>query len=344
MQAQTSGSIVTGADVPGQVAELRRLHPGLYARTDPRRIAAWQAVLGSTPERHDDFGDDAEGGRGGIYLKAQALNTRARATGIRTLLSLAAPERPTADGERPVLVDLLGGDGLIRKVCRELGLDDFDILTCDASSHMVAAAWAAGMPALLQRAEQPLSRDASVDAVLLAYGSHHVPPSDRQAVASEAYRMLRPGGAFVLHDFLVGSPMDVWFEEVTDVLSMTGHKFLHFTRDEIDGYLEKAGFDHREVLEVDDPYTVVGATPEEAELAVGRYLLHMYGLVKVFDGRTEEEAYRWVAERARAVFRYTEADGSVTGTELRRDDTTGEWRLTVPRRAVVGVGRRADHG
>lgn len=344
MHVQTSASIVTGADVPGQVAELRQLHPGLYARTDPRRVAAWQTVLGSTLERHDDFGDDAEGGRGGVYLKAQAFNTRARATGIRTLLGLAAPERPTADGERPVLVDLLGGDGLVRKVCQELGLDDFDILTCDASPHMVAAAWAAGMPALLQRAEQPLLRDASVDAVLLAYGSHHVPPSDRQTVASEAYRMLRPGGAFVLHDFLVGSPMDVWFEEVTDPLSTTGHKFLHFTRDEIDGYLEKAGFDHREVREVDDPYTVVGATPEEAELALGRYLLHMYGLVKALDGRTEEQAYRWVAERARSVFRYVETSGSVTGTELRRNDTTGEWHMTVPRRAVVGVGRRADHG
>ncbi|CAL9618997.1 class I SAM-dependent methyltransferase [Streptomyces sp. NPDC058947] len=341
MHAQTSGSIVSGDDIPGQLAQLRQLHPELYARTDPQRIATWQTTLGRTLGQHDDFGDDAEGGRGVVYLKAQALNTRARATGIRALLDLAAPQHPARDGERPVLVDLLGGDGLIRKVAGELGITAFDVLTCDASPHMVAAAWAAGMPALLQRAEQPLLRDASVDAVLLAYGSHHVPPSDRQTVASEAYRMLRPGGAFLLHDFLVGSPMDVWFEEVTDVHSTTGHKFLHFTRDEIDGYLEKAGFEHREVLEVDDPYTVTGATPEEAELAVGRYLLHMYGLVKVFDGRTEREAYRWVADRAKSVFRYAETDGSVTGTALRRDDTTGEWHITVPRRAVVGVGRTA---
>lgn len=341
MQVQTSGSVVTGDDLPGQLTALRQLHPELYACIDPQRIAAWRATLGRTLEQHDDFGDDAEGGRGVVYLKAQALNTRARATGIRTLLGLAAPHGPAPDGRQPVLVDLLGGDGLVRKVCDELGLDDFGILTCDASPHMVAAAWAAGMPALLQRAEQPLLRDGSVDAVLLAYGSHHVPPSDRQTVASEAYRMLRPGGAFVLHDFAVGSPMDVWFEEVTDVYSTTGHKFLHFTRDEIDGYLEKSGFEHREVLEIDDPYTVVGATPEEAELAIGRYLLHMYGLVKVFDGRAEQEAYRWVAERAKSVFRYTGKDGSVTETELRREDATGHWHLTVPRRAIIGVGRRA---
>ncbi|MDR3082469.1 MAG: class I SAM-dependent methyltransferase [Streptomyces sp.] len=341
MHAQTSGSTVTGDDVSGQLTKLRLHHPELYARADPQRLATWQAGLGSTLEQHDDFGDDAEGGRGVVYLKAQALNMQARATGIRRLLGLAAPHRPVPHGERPVLVDLLGGDGLVRKVCEELGIGDFDILTCDASPHMVAAAWAAGMPALLQRAEQPLLRDRSVEAVLLAYGSHHVPPSDRQTVATEAHRMLRPGGAFVLHDFLVGSPMDVWFEEVTDVYSRTGHKFLHFTRGEIDGYLEKAGFDRHEVVEIDDPYTAVGATPEEAELEIGRYLLHMYGLVKVFDGRTDREAYRWVAERAKSIFRYAEEDGSLTETELRHDDATGSWHITVPRRAIVGVGRTA---
>jgi hypothetical protein len=162
MHAQTSGSTVSGDDIPGQLAQLRQLHPELYARTDAQRVAAWQATLGRTLEQHDDFGDDAEGGRGVVYLKAQALNTRARATGIRSLLGLAAPRHRAPGGERPVLVDLLGGDGLIRKVCEELDITDFDVLTCDASPHMVAAAWAAGMPALLQRAEQPLLRDASV--------------------------------------------------------------------------------------------------------------------------------------------------------------------------------------
>ncbi|MES4831740.1 class I SAM-dependent methyltransferase, partial [Streptomyces anthocyanicus] len=193
-------------------------------------IAAWEAARGSAPGRHDDFGADGEGSRGVEYVQAQALNRRARETGIRKLLGFAETARRTAAGDRPVLVDLLGGDGLVRKVCEELGIGDFNILTCDASPHMVTTAWAAGVPALLQRAEQPLLRDHSVDAVLLAYGSHHVPSSDRQTVATEARRMLRPGGTFVLHDFLVGSPVDVWFEEVTDVYSATGHKFLHFTR------------------------------------------------------------------------------------------------------------------
>lgn len=340
MQIQTRGSIVTGNDVQGQLAHLRRHHPTLYATADHQRLASWEAELGSTPEQHDDFGAETQGGRGIAYLQAQAFNSRARATGIRKLLDFADPARSAPAGQRPVVVDLLGGDGLVRKVCDELGIGPFDILTCDASPHMVAAAWAAGMPALLQRAERPLLRDRSVDAVLLAYGSHHVPPSDRQSVATEAYRMLRPGGAFVLHDFLVGSPVDTWFEEVVDVYSETGHKFLHFTRGEIDGYLAKAGFNHREVVEIDDPYTAVGATREEAEIEIGRYLLHMYGLVKVFDGRTEQEACRWVAERAKAVFRYREPDGTYAESEVRQEEATDTWHATVPRRAVVGVGRR----
>ncbi|MDQ0937541.1 class I SAM-dependent methyltransferase [Streptomyces turgidiscabies] len=342
MHAQTSGYTVAGDDVRGQLEELRQSHPELHALADPQRLAAWEDALCTTLERHDDFGADPEGSRGVEYVQAQTLNSRARETGIRNLLGFADSASRVPNGERPVLVDLLGGDGLVRKVCEELGIGDFNILTCDASPHMVASAWAAGMPALLQRAEQPLLRDRTVDAVLLAYGSHHVPPSDRQTVATEAHRMLRPGGAFILHDFLVGSPVDVWFEEVTDVYSATGHKFLHFTRDEIDGYLEKAGYDHREVVEIDDPYTAVGATPEEAEIEIGRYLLNMYGLVKVFDGRTENEAYRWVTETAKSIFRYPDGEGSLAAAELRYEEGTGKWRLTIPRRAVVGVGRIAS--
>ncbi|MGW0394926.1 class I SAM-dependent methyltransferase [Streptomyces sp. NPDC003042] len=342
MRAQTSGYIVRGDDVQAQLEELGRLHPELYALTDPQRLAAWQAELYTVPKQHDDFGADAEGSRGIEYVQAQTLNPQARATGITNLLGFARTPRPAPGEDRPVLVDLLGGDGLVRKVCEDLGIGDFNILTCDASEHMVASAWAAGMPALLQRAEQPLLRDGSVDAVLLAYGSHHVDPSARQEVAGEAFRMLRPGGTFILHDFLVGSPVDVWFEQVTDPYSATGHKFPHFTRDEIEGYLEKAEFDTYEVVEIDDPYTAVSDTPEGAEIEIGRYLLNMYGLVKVFEGRTEEEAYRWVAETAKAIFRYPAGpDGKPVESELVHEEATRTWRITIPRRAVVGIGRTA---
>ncbi|MFJ2773995.1 class I SAM-dependent methyltransferase [Streptomyces sp. NPDC087300] len=338
MHASTRGYAPTGENLLGQLEELNRQFPEWHELVDRERLESFSAETQERPVKHDDFGSDEAGGRGIEYLHAQAINTQARATGIKKLLGFAGGSAERS-GER-YLVDLLGGDGLIRTVCEELGITDFNILTCDASPHMISAAWAARKPALLQRAERPLLKDSSVDAVLLAYGSHHVPPSDRQAVATEAARMLRPGGTFVLHDFLVGSPVDVWFEQVTDAYSETGHKFLHFTWDEITGYLEKAGFDSCDVLEIDDPYTATGPTPEAAELEIGKYLLNMYGLTKLLKDRDEADAYRWTAKTAQSIFRYEDAKGGLLEAELGFDEESDAWRITIPRRAVVGIGRK----
>jgi SAM-dependent methyltransferase len=143
---------------------------------------------------------------------------------------------------------------------------------------MVRAAWSAGCPALLQRADHLLQRDSSVDGVLVAYGSQHVARQYRGTLAREAARVLRPRGVLVLHDFLVGSPMEEWFATVVDWYSRTGHCYPHFTREEIEGYLTGAGLE-REAVEIDDPYAATGPTAQEAERRLGRYLLDMYGLV-----------------------------------------------------------------
>ncbi len=45
-----------------------------------------------------------------------------------------------------------------------------------------------------------------------------------------------------------------------------------------------------------------------------------------------------MAETAKAIFRYPDTPGSLASCELRRE-ATGGWRVTIPRRAVVGVGR-----
>jgi hypothetical protein len=60
------------------------------------------------------------------------------------------------------------------------------------------------------------------------------------------------------------------------------------------------------------------------EIRIGRYLLNMYGLVKVYDCRTANEA---------------SGEGSLRASELRHEEATGKWRITIPRREVVGVGR-----
>jgi ubiquinone/menaquinone biosynthesis C-methylase UbiE len=316
---------LAGIETRLHLGRLRRDHAGLYGCLDLERARSrpgWLAGAGAV----DDFGDERRGGRGGSYVRAQADNATARADGIRQLLGFI---RAATDAVPKTVVDVLGGDGLVQRVAGRLGLSDVEILTCDASPYMVRAAWSAGCPAVLQRADRLVQRDGSVDGVLVAYGSHHIPLAERAALAAEAHRVLRAGGVMVLHDFLIGSPMDEWFGRVVDPCSQTGHRFRHFTREEIRGYLAGAGFDSVDVVEIDDPYVASGRTEAEAELSLGRYLLDMYGLVRVESDRPE----RWTIERAKEIFRYPGDEFSLRWS--------GRWRARLPRRAVVGIGRRS---
>ncbi len=340
MSAEKNGAFVPGNDLRAQLEQLRRHCPDVYRRIDLERVESWEWERARNGVHRDDFDADAAGGRGSSYVRAQVLNVDARAHGIGQLMELM---RPATEGEltgRRTIVDLLGGNGLVRQVCARLGLHDVEIVTCDASPHMVQTAWAAGNPALLQRAERQLFQPESVDGVLLAYGSHHIPPEDRSAVVEDAYRVLRQGGTFLLHDFQAGSPMDTWFSTIVDPYSQTGHEFEHFTRDEIEGYLSKAGFDAYEVVEIDDPYAATGPSPEIAELNLGEYLVNMYGLCKIPADLDAEEAFRWAVERAKGIFEYHDADGGTLRSALEFVEGLRSWQMTIPRKALVGVGRR----
>ncbi|MEV5749482.1 class I SAM-dependent methyltransferase [Actinoallomurus sp. NPDC052308] len=341
MSAEMNGAFVPGNDLRAQIEQLRRHSPGVYRRIDLDRVESWEYERARNGAHRDDFDADTAGGRGSSYVRAQVLNVDARAYGIGRLMELMRPapgEQDTAD--RRTIVDLLGGNGLVRQVCARLGIPDVEVVTCDASPHMVQTAWAAGIPALLQRAERQLFQTESVDGVLLAYGSHHIPAEDRGVVAEDAYRVLRRGGTFLLHDFEAGSPMDTWFTTVVDPYSQTGHEFAHFTADEIQEYLIKAGFDTYEVVEIDDPYTAVGETPETAELNLGEYLVNMYGLCRIQESLGEQEAFRWALDRAKQIFQYDNGDDEPLRGTLEYDSDLRSWRMTIPRKALVGVGRR----
>jgi ubiquinone/menaquinone biosynthesis C-methylase UbiE len=316
--------------------QLRRNHFELYECVDVERAMNWAREFMGI-HLVDHFGRESGGGRGGSYVRAQAHNLTARAHGIEQLLGLI---RNGTDATHKKVVDVLGGDGLVRRVAASLGLSDLAVLTCDLSPYMVRAAWSSDCPALLQRADHLLQRDGSVDGVLVAYGSHHIAPADRLNLAREAYRVLRPGGVLVLHDFLARSPMCEWFDQVVDRYSETGHQFEHFTREEMLGYLTSAGFESYEVIDLADPYVATAVTPAEAELGLGRYLLDMYGLVeieRIHDGTAE----RWAIERARTIFRYPGEQDHLSQLSVRYDEDAKTWRCTVPRMAIVGVGRKA---
>jgi SAM-dependent methyltransferase len=299
-------------------------------------VRAQRASPSGAPGHPDDFGSAERGGRGESYVAAQRL-TQTRSRGIRALIDLI--ERH-GQAESPVLVDLLGGNGLVRQVVSARVTPRPVVVTCDASPFMVEQAWSGGIPALLQRAESPLFRDASVGAVLLAYGSHHIPPDSRELVARQALRILQPGGVFLIHDFPPDSPVAVWFSKVVDVYSATGHKYDHFTADEGAACLHAAGFTDVQTLTIDDAFTVSGHTRHAAEQALGRYLVEMYGLVRLVDEHGAEEACRRALDLASDIFRYPDPVGGVPEVSARPDRDRAQWSVVMPREALVIVGRK----
>jgi SAM-dependent methyltransferase len=311
---------IDGSDLESQIIALRESHPHLYECLDLDLVTSWQQEIKLLDNQDDDFGPDASGGRGDHYVSAQTSNVMARAHGINQLLGFMNAQNGRSNC---IVLDLLGGDGLLRKVAAHLGLSGIEILSCDISKHMITAAWGAGAPAILQRAERLLFRNSSVDGVLLAYGTHHIDPANRLSTVREAQRVLRPGGVFVLHDFEVGSPMDEWFSKVVNQFSITGHPFKHFTREEL-------------TIDMEDPYYSTGGTAEAAELAMGRYLVEMYGLVKAEQSMGKDGAARWALDKAKQIFGRT-----IPVNEPIFDEVHYTWRMEVPRSAIVGIGIRS---
>lgn len=158
------------------------------------------------------------------------------------------------------------------------------IVTNDLSPHMFTRAGAWGFPTRedatrLTRTFHP----ASVDGVLLAYGTHHI--ADLFAAAREAARVVKPGGRVVVHDFLDEGPAGQWFHHIVDKRSITGHDFPHVGPVQMAAMLLAAGLREVRLHEIQDPFLF--ACDDEAgrarELALG-YISGMYGLAAGFPG------------------------------------------------------------
>jgi len=304
--------------------------PDLYALLDPARTA--DSPLG-TPV---DFEPSGDGGRGDSYRLAQR-DPRIRACGIAELFRLASSDGHLSSW-RPedVVLDVLGGDGTLARAIVDLlpRRARPTVFTSDLSAGMVRAAQQHDLPAVRQAAQALRLRDDAVDAVVLAYGTHHIPVAERAAAVSEACRVLRPGGRLVLHDFDECSPAAQWFGEVVDAYSRTGHRYPHFTCGEMRRLLAGAGLVDVVVQPLYDPFVLTGTSRAVVRRALGEHLRQMYGLVRV-------DAER-VAELATVCFRYTD-EQSAPGQRVRKVSYTrvaGRWRVELPRVALVARGRR----
>ncbi|MEE1783478.1 class I SAM-dependent methyltransferase [Streptomyces sp. SP17BM10] len=261
------------------LGHLAARHPQWLSALDPGRLGPGAAMrrLSSLPEEFTRVDPAPAPGNPLVHW-----------TGGRELLRLA-----TGGQSNALVLDVLGGEGLLaRAAAVRPGQvpDGLALLTGDLSGPMVAAALAHGLPAVRQSADRLLLADGTVDAVLLAHGTHRIPVDDRPAVVAEAVRVLRPGGRVVLHDFEPHSPMAAFFRTVVDPHSAVRHDYPHFTRTELLDLFAPHPVAVR-LLDVYDPFTVRAGSPEAAKAAMVAHLAETFALTEHFAELGPEQAW-----------------------------------------------------
>lgn len=274
-----------------------------------------------------EFEDLADGGRGVAYNVAQKVvgNRQQGMVALLKCFSSTFSDMPDADTR---ILDVLGGDGTIARFVQSIDGPRPTIFTADLSRFMVDACMKQGLPCVRQSATRSLFKDNSLDGVLIAYGSHHLAEDDRQLAISEAHRTLKSGGRLVLHDFETGGETARWFEEVVHVYSRTGHPHPHFTRPEMWERFRAAGFRDVRVFDLNDPFTLPGATADEAVSNAIMHMYHMYDLVKIAN-----ESGDIINRVARCV--------EQTLGEIQVNKTKDDFVATIPRKALVAVGTKS---
>jgi SAM-dependent methyltransferase len=217
-------------------------------------------------------------GRGGSYNRAQREHEANRTSGMSRLLSIAMHNGPRVAGRRFILLDALAGDGTIQRYVERHDRRDVYIVSADLAAYMIECCREQNFPCLRQSATRSLIRENVLDAVLLAYGTHHIPLEQRTLAMREAHRTLAPGGRLVVHDFPVGSAMDDWFRDVVHRYSHTGHDHAHFTPSGLERHCRDAGFTQVQVDAIDDPFEATASHPKSARRALIAFLHGMYGL------------------------------------------------------------------
>ena len=305
-----------------------KFFPFILPMIDPDRIVGseFYAYVARMNAISWEFEGQDNGGRGVAYNLAQR-NSDNRKIGVTSLLKCFSESGTEVSGADQVILDALAGDGTIVRCVRAEGMQAPTIISADLSSFMVDACLAQRLPCIRQSATQSLLRDATLDGVLIAYGSHHLDEYSRKAASAEAFRTIRDGGRFVLHDFEIDTPAADWFDQVVHPYSRTGHPYRHFTRSEMQSLLEDAGFRDVRVGGMADPFVLKGTSAEDARANALMHLWHMYDLVKIDSSQ---------GDRLRLLESYVER---ILG-EIRIDLTASGYTATIPREALVAVGTK----
>jgi SAM-dependent methyltransferase len=325
----------------------RERQPKLYSLLRPDRIPVERTarLFADMGQLSTHFESKLEQGRGDSYREAQNKDFMIRAVGFLHLFDLAVPQRSGAD--RLTVLDSLGGNGTLTRIVRaSRPQQDLPfIVTSDVSARMIESAFAQGLPAVRLPLENLIwFEDCTFDAIIVAYGTHHVPPASRLAAIGEAFRVLKPGGRIVLQDFEIGCPTTKWYDDVLDRYTTTGHQFDYFTRGEFNDLLVGNGFGDVKVMDVYDPFILRAPDPRQARAALLNYLLTLFALEKLMPAQGEPDEA--TLDRFEAIIRETATfgPGELAGiggisefTIAREGD---EYRAEIPRICLTATGQR----
>jgi SAM-dependent methyltransferase len=218
---------------------------------------------------------------GGHYGRQQLNAGRALARSHGYLALARVLQRERRWHEDDVLFDVLAGNGTFDRVMQQLVAERPKYVGNDVSITMVRQAHSDNRLVFYSDLRMPLLLDGFADYSVSAYGTHHVPPDERQAFVTAAARRLKTGGTLVVQDFIEGSPTACWYSECIDQFRTHGHNYQHFARGELGALLRDAGLaDVTEHL-IYDPFVMSvesGCSDEAARGHFYDYLIELFAL------------------------------------------------------------------
>lgn len=234
-----------------------------------------------------DKGGFEHGDLSGLYIKYQD-DLRYHSTrfhGWQRLLNIMmeniALKTPTNNS---VVIDFLAGSGTLGKRLKQLFKPNYlpKLMGLDVSSKMCEQALKSNEIVMWGSYKYHLFHHEIADAVIAAYGFHHVPLSERKMYVNKMHDLLRNEGVCILHDFEEGSQTAKWYSEIIHRYRPNGHDYPHITYESLTTLL--CNFKDVNIKKIYDPFYlegVKGQNEQSLKQEFLSYLICLFNLQKL---------------------------------------------------------------